>query len=156
MQHVPTSESLQAQARALLTDDWLSNLANLSSLIYHQIPDLNWAGFYLHRQGQLSLGPFQGRVACLWIPLGKGVCGAAALERRTLIVPDVHAFPGHIACDERSRSELVIPLIKGGKVLGLDSPSLARFDQDLAQELEAVVEILVEKTHWPCEIGAEK
>ena len=130
---------LATQARALVhgEPDRIANAANLSALVYHALPDLNWAGFYFARaDGELVLGPFQGRPACVRIAAGRGVCGAAARARRTLMVPDVHAFPGHIACDAASNSEIVVPLIRGdtqaGELLGvldLDSPRLARFDE---------------------------
>lgn len=111
--------------------DATANAANAAAAIYHSLPRLNWAGFYFLRDGVLVLGPFQGRPACVRIALGTGVCGAAARERRSILVPDVEAFPGHIACDTASRSELVVPLLRDGALLGvldLDSPDLARFD----------------------------
>jgi GAF domain-containing protein len=113
------------------------------------LPDLNWAGFYLYRKGELVLGPFQGRPACVRIALGMGVCGTAAKERETLIVDNVHDFPGHIACDMASNSEIVIPILKNDKLIGvldLDSPSLARFDDADAQGLNDLVHIFVEST----------
>jgi L-methionine (R)-S-oxide reductase len=112
--------------------DAIANAANLSALLWMGLADLNWAGFYFLRGGELVLGPFQGRPACVRIALGTGVCGIAAAERRTVLVPDVEAFPGHIACDTASRSELVVPLLIGERLLGvldLDSPVLARFDE---------------------------
>jgi len=112
-------------------NDVTANLANAAAAIYHALPDLNWAGFYLSRGSELVLGPFQGRPACVRIPIGRGVCGAAAERRQSVLVPDVHEFPGHIACDSISRSELVVPLIRGDTLIGvldLDSPRLARFD----------------------------
>ena len=126
--------------------DGIANCANLAALIYHALPDLNWAGFYFSRGAELVLGPFQGKVACVRIELGRGVCGTAAQRRETLIVPDVHAFPGHIACDAASRSEIVVPLIRPGRVLGvldLDSPIESRFDRDDANGLEALAERLL-------------
>jgi GAF domain-containing protein len=140
-----------AQARALFEGerDAMANSANLAALLFHALPDLNWAGFYWMKDGGLVLGAFQGRPACVRIALGRGVCGTAAASGRTVIVPDVHAFPGHIACDSASRSELVVPVVKGGRVLGvldLDSPGLARFDRDDASGLEAVVAAFVEAT----------
>ena len=111
--------------------DLVANAANAAAAIYHALSGLNWAGFYFLRHNELVLGPFQGLPACVRIPLGKGVCGTAAAERRSILVPDVEAFPGHIACDTASRSELVVPLLKGDALLGvldLDSPMLARFD----------------------------
>lgn len=129
---------LAAQARALFAGehDFIANAANLTALVYHSLAGLNWVGFYLLQGDELVLGPFQGHPACVRIGLGKGVCGAAAQRRQPLIVPDVHAFPGHIACDARSRSEMVLPLLHGSRLLGvfdLDSPSPARFSpQDCA------------------------
>jgi GAF domain-containing protein len=126
--------------------DGIANLANAAALLFHVLPDLNWAGFYLMRGGELVLGPFQGKPACLRIPLGRGVCGAAAAEARSQVVPDVHAFPGHIACDAASRSELVVPLIAGGRVLGvldLDSPSPGRFDEEDRAGCEALASLIV-------------
>src|SRR6266481_1342441 len=110
--------------------DLLANAANTAALIYHGLPELNWAGFYFRKGAELVLGPFQGKPACVRIPIGKGVCGTAASRAATVLVPDVHDFPGHIACDPNSRSELVVSLIEDGAVLGvldLDSPLLARF-----------------------------
>jgi len=126
--------------------DALANTANMSALLYETLPNLNWAGFYLMRQGELVLGPFQGRVACVRIALGRGVCGTAAQRRETIVVPDVHEFPGHIACDGASRSEIVVPLIQRGALLGvldLDSPLLARFDHEDAVGLNNAVEVLL-------------
>jgi L-methionine (R)-S-oxide reductase len=124
---------LAQQLTALLAgeSDIIANAANTAALIYHGLPDLNWAGFYFRRGRELVLGPFQGKPACVRIPFGKGVCGAAAASAATVLVPDVHAFPGHIACDPGSNSELVVPLTEDGNVLGvldLDSPLSARFD----------------------------
>ena len=124
----------------------LANAANLSALLYQGLPGLNWAGFYFLQGGELVLGPFQGKVACVRIALGRGVCGTAAQRRETVVVPDVHAFPGHIACDAASRSEIVVPLVKNGQLLGvldLDSPDVARFDADDAAGLGAAVAILL-------------
>jgi len=126
---------LAEELDALLTGeaDATANAANAAAAIYHSLPHLNWAGFYFLRDDTLVLGPFQGPPACVRIALGQGVCGTAARERRSVLVPDVDAFPGHIACDTRSRSELVVPLIVNGRVLGvldLDSPDLARFDRE--------------------------
>jgi len=129
--------------------DGLANAANLSALLYHSLPDLNWAGLYLLRAGELVLGPFQGKVACVRIPLGQGVCGAAAQRRETIVVPDVHAFPGHIACDAASRSEIVLPLLHDGRlsgVLDLDSPIPERFDQDDAAGLQALVDVFLQSS----------
>jgi L-methionine (R)-S-oxide reductase len=142
---------LQQQLAALLADerDGLANCANLAALLYEALPGLNWAGFYFMRGGELVLGPFQGKVACVRIALSRGVCGCAARERRTLVVPDVHEFPGHIACDSASRSEIVVPLVQGGKLLGvldLDSPQASRFDQDDATGLASAVELLLARS----------
>ena len=112
--------------------DRIANAANMAALIYHGLPDVNWAGFYFRQGGELVLGPFQGRPACMRIPLGRGVCGTAAARGATVLVPNVHAFAGHIACDPVSRSELVVPLLESGKVSGvldLDSPLVGRFGE---------------------------
>jgi L-methionine (R)-S-oxide reductase len=127
----------------------LANAANLSALLFQALPDLNWAGFYFLQGGELVLGPFQGKVACVRIALGRGVCGSAAERRETIIVPDVHAFPGHIACDTASRSEIVIPLVHDGRVLGvldLDSPLVGRFDANDADGLKSVVDLFIESS----------
>ena len=142
-------DQLLEQARALLAGerDATANAANLASLVFHTLPDLNWAGFYWLKGGELVLGPFQGKPACVRIALGKGVCGTAASEARTIVVPDVHVFPGHIACDSASNSELVVPVMKDGRVLGvldLDSPSRGRFDAQDALALERLVGAFVE------------
>jgi L-methionine (R)-S-oxide reductase len=127
--------------------DGLANAANLTAVLYQSLPDLNWAGFYFLRGTELVLGPFQGKVACVRIALGHGVCGTAAERRETLVVPDVHEFPGHIACDVASRSEIVVPLLQDGRLLGvldLDSPNHGRFDQDDATGLQALVDLFVQ------------
>lgn len=139
---------LASQIEGLLSGeaDPVANLANAAAAIYHGLPNLNWAGFYLVRGSELVLGPFQGKPACVRIPMGKGVCGTAAELRRSVLVRDVHAFPGHIACDSASESELVVPLIRDGVVLGvldLDSPRLARFDAQDQAGCEALVAIIV-------------
>lgn len=124
----------------------IANLANASSLIYHTLPDLNWAGFYLFDGGELVLGPFQGKPACIRIAIGRGVCGTAAAERRTIVVRDVHEFPGHIACDAASRSEVVVPMMKGNALIGvldLDSPLPGRFTDEDGMGLEEVVRIIL-------------
>ena len=124
----------------------LANAANFSALLYQALPALNWVGFYLRRGQELVLGPFQGKVACVRIALGRGVCGTAAERRETIVVPDVHQFPGHIACDAASRSEIVVPLLRGEQLLGvldLDSPEPARFDADDARGLAGRVELLL-------------
>ena len=131
--------------------DATANLANAAALIYQALPDLNWAGFYLYKQGMLVLGPFQGMPACVRIPPGRGVCGTAALERRTQVVPDVHAFPGHIACDAASRSEIVVPLVDGERLLGVldvDSPLPGRFDEADREGLEALARLLIAGCDW--------
>ena len=124
----------------------VANLANAAALLYHTLPDLNWAGFYLMEDGRLVLGPFQGKPACIEIPWGRGVCGTAAAENRTQRVPDVHAFPGHIACDSASNSEIVVPLRRpDGSVFGvldIDSPLLERFTREDQEGLEAFAGIL--------------
>jgi len=125
--------------------DPIANMANVSALIGQYLPDLNWAGFYRNLNEELVLGPFQGKAACIRIPFGKGVCGAAAATRETQLVEDVHAFPGHIACDAASRSELVVPIVYQGELLGvldLDSPLPARFDSGDAAGCEALMRIL--------------
>jgi len=128
--------------------DPIANMANASALIAQYLPDLNWSGFYRLMDDELVLGPFQGKAACIRIPLGKGVCGTAASTRTTMVVRDVHAFPGHIACDADSRSELVVPIIHNGAVLGvidLDSPVPARFDSEDAAGCEALAALLAER-----------
>ena len=140
-------EQLASQLSSLLAGerDLTANAANCSALLFHSLPDLNWAGFYFVKDGELVLGPFQGKPACVRIRVGQGVCGAGASKCETVIVPNVHEFPGHIACDPDSRSELVVPLIENGRVSGvldLDSPLLARFDQldrDGCEQLVAVL-----------------
>jgi L-methionine (R)-S-oxide reductase len=142
-------EDLAGQIDGLLTGetDFTANLANAAAAIFHALPALNWAGFYLARGGELVLGPFQGKPACVRIPMGKGVCGTAAQRRESVLVPDVHAFPGHIACDAASQSELVVPLVgDDGRLIGvldLDSPRLARFDANDQAGCEALVAIIV-------------
>jgi GAF domain-containing protein len=139
---------LAAQLRSLIQDehDMIANAANCAALLYHALPDLNWAGFYFLKEGQLVLGPFQGSPACVRIEVGKGVCGTAAELRQTIVVDNVHEFPGHIACDSASNAEIVVPLIRDGVLLGvldLDSPSLARFDDEDARGLNEVAEIFL-------------
>ncbi len=140
---------LNQQLAALVAgeSDPLANTANMTALFYEALPELNWLGFYFLRGGELVLGPFQGKVACVRIALGRGVCGTAARERKTIVVPDVHAFAGHIACDAASRSEIVVPLLAGQQLLGvldLDSPRENRFDADDAAGLEEAMRILVQ------------
>ncbi len=138
---------LHAALDALTADepDAVANMANAAALLWQYLPDLNWAGFYRLVAGELVLGPFQGKPACIRIPLGSGVCGAAAASKTTQLVTDVHAFPGHIACDAASRSELVVPIIHNGELIGvldLDSPSVARFDQTDAAACEKLAALL--------------
>jgi L-methionine (R)-S-oxide reductase len=124
----------------------LANTANMCALLYQMLPDVNWVGFYFLQGSELVLGPFQGKVACVRIPMGRGVCGTAAASREILVVPDVNEFPGHIACDAASRSEIVLPLVQDGRLLGvldLDSPKLSRFDQEDREGLEAAVKVLL-------------
>lgn len=142
---------LHTQLKAVLAGerDGLANTANMAALLFQALPWLNWAGFYFLRDGGLVLGPFQGKVACIRIALGQGVCGTAAAKRETVVVPDVEKFPGHIACDHASRSEIVVPLLKDGRLLGvldLDSPHLARFDAEDAAGLQAMVKLLLENS----------
>ena len=124
----------------------LANAANMSALLYQMLPDVNWLGFYFLQGRELVLGPFQGKVACVRIAMGRGVCGNAAERREILVVPDVHDFPGHIACDADSRSEIVVPLIQRGRLLGVldvDSPVLARFDDEDREGLRAAADLLL-------------
>ena len=142
-------ESVLTQLEALIQDEpsAIANLANASALLKHSLPDTNWAGFYLYDGNELVLGPFQGLPACIRIPLNRGVCGTAASERRTLVVGDVHAFPGHIACDAASNSEIVVPLIKEDRLLGvldIDSPIKHRFDDEERRFLERFAAIISE------------
>lgn len=143
---------LRAQITALIADEpsLIANLANAAALLWHGLKDINWAGFYLYEESsnQLVLGPFQGLPACVRIPLGRGVCGTAAAERVTQLVADVHAFPGHIACDAQSRSEIVVPLIRNGELIGvldIDSPLLERFNELDQQWLEEIASLLVQE-----------
>ena len=140
-------ETLIAQVKALTEGIPypLANLANTSAAIWENLDQLNWAGFYLMEDGALVLGPFQGKPACIRIPVGKGVCGTAVQENRTILVEDVHQFPGHIACDCASNSEIVVPIYKNGQIYGvldLDSPYFARFTEEDQKGLEAVVRVL--------------
>jgi L-methionine (R)-S-oxide reductase len=141
---------LLSALEALTADepDGIANMANAAALIWQYLPDLNWAGFYRVVAGELVLGPFQGKAACIRIPFGKGVCGTAAATGTTQLVEDVHAFPGHIACDAASRSELVVPIVRDGTViavLDLDSPEPARFDAEDAKGCEALAAILADR-----------
>ena len=140
-------ELLLSQVRALTQDvpHTIANLANTAAAIWQNMENINWAGFYLLEGDTLVLGPFQGKPACIEIPMGKGVCGAAVAQQKTQLVYDVHAFPGHIACDSASNSELVVPIFKNGKVWGvldIDSPCIGRFDEADARAMEALVKIL--------------
>ena len=141
---------LLAAADGLTADerDPVANMANLAALVWQLVPDLNWAGFYRMIEGELVLGPFQGKPACIRIPLGQGVCGTAAAEAASQLVPDVHAFPGHIACDADSRSELVVPLLRTGRVIAvidLDSPLPARFDAADQAGIEALAALVADR-----------
>jgi len=144
---------LNRELEALLGEErnMIANLANASALLFNSLPDLNWSGFYLISGDQLIMGPFQGKPACVRIPVGKGVCGTAFRDRKTYVVPDVHEFPGHIACDEASQSEMVIPIMVEGEPVGvmdLDSPIKSRFDEIDQKYLEEFVKILIEKTDF--------
>jgi L-methionine (R)-S-oxide reductase len=141
-------EELRSQLTGLLSGeaDAIANAANAAALLFHALPDVNWVGFYFLKGNELVLGPFQGKPACVRIPLGKGVCGTAAERRESIVVADVDAFPGHIACDTASRSELVVPLLKHGALIGvldLDSPMPGRFDEDDRVGLESLAAIYV-------------
>ncbi len=144
-------DQLASQLSGLLAGerDLIANAANFSSLVFHSLPDLNWAGFYFAKDGELVLGPFQGKPACVRIRIGQGVCGSGAADRQTVIVPNVHEFPGHIACDSASNSEIVVPLMKDSRLIGvldLDSPLRSRFDQEDALGLENLVRIFLSST----------
>jgi len=131
--------------------DSLANLANATALAFSTLPEINWCGVYVLRGEDLVLGPFQGKPACVRIPLGKGVCGTAAARRETVVVPDVLAFPGHIACDEASRSEIVVPILAGGRqrgVLDVDAPEKNRFDEEDRAGIEAFVAVLALRIDW--------
>jgi L-methionine (R)-S-oxide reductase len=146
---------LAEQLEALIggEPDRIANAANMAALIYHGLPQLNWAGFYFTREEQLVLGPFQGKPACVRIPWGQGVCGTAAARGESVVVPDVHEFPGHIACDAASASELVVPLLRQGRVVGvldLDSPVRGRFDAEDRAGCERLAAILLaHHPDWP-------
>jgi GAF domain-containing protein len=130
--------------------DPIANMANAAAILWEYLPDLNWAGFYRSIGDELVLGPFMGKAACIRIPIGKGVCGAAAATRATQLVEDVHAFPGHIACDAASRSELVVPILAGDRVIAvidLDSPTPARFDAEDAAGIEAIARMLSDRVN---------
>ncbi len=142
---------LASQLRSLFEGerDFIANAANLSSLLFYSLPDVNWAGLYFLKDDQLVLGPFQGKPACVRLAMGSGVCGTAAQQRQTIIVDNVHQFPGHIACDSASNSEIVVPIVNNGLLIGvvdLDSPSFARFDDEDAQGLNELIGIFVDST----------
>ena len=144
---------LGAQLQALTDgeEDLIANLANMSALLFQALKEINWAGFYLMKEGMLVLGPFQGNPACIRIPVGRGVCGTAAQTLETQLVPDVHLFPGHIACDAQSQSEIVIPLVNNGVLLGvldIDSPVKKRFDQQDQTGLEMLCRQLISACEW--------
>ena len=144
---------IKQQAEALLTDekDYVPALSNISALIYDSLDRLNWAGFYLMDKGSLLLGPFQGKVACIRIPVGKGVCGTAVIENITVRVADVHQFPGHIACDSASESEIVIPIHSGGRIVGvldIDSPEKDRFSENDEEGLTELVKVIEENADF--------
>lgn len=145
-------KELHSEVSGILEKEWFVNLANVSALLKQHLPDINWVGFYLACGDELLLSSFQGLPACTRIKFGKGVCGTAAASHKSVLVPDVDQFPGHIVCDSASRSEVVIPLVVKNKVLAVldvDSPLLNRFDEVDQKGLEGVVEILLEKTSWP-------
>lgn len=154
-----TSESSDEQRQAMLAmvasitdgeDNFIANAANTASVLYHMMPDVNWTGFYLFDGTELVLGPFHGKPACIRIALGRGVCGTAAAERRTIVVPNVEEFPGHIACDAASASEIVVPIVHDGALIGVldvDSPTIRRCTDADAEFLQQVVDILVSRTY---------
>jgi L-methionine (R)-S-oxide reductase len=152
----PTAAYLELarDLESLLADehDLIANAANTAALIFDSLPDLNWAGFYLYKSGELVLGPFQGKPACVRIAMGKGVCGSAAERLETVRVEDVHAFPGHIACDAASNAEIVVPLVRDGRLLGvldLDSPRRGRFGIEDQRGIEALARIFVDSLQSP-------
>jgi len=152
-ENIGSGSGLLAQARALLGGqrDLVANAANLSALLFYALEQVNWVGFYFLKDGQLVVGPFQGRPACVTIPLGSGVCGTAAATRRVQRVADVHDFPGHIACDVESRSEIVVPLLADGTLLGvldLDSPVARRFTRQDEELLVEIAECFVQSVDW--------
>ena len=142
--YVRLHEELKAIVEA--ERDWIANTANCAAILFHSLPNINWAGFYFLKGEDLVLGPFQGKPACVRIGPGRGVCGAAAASRQTLVVPNVHNFPGHIACDAASNSEIVLPLLSGNRLIGvldIDSPLIGRFDEDDAAGLQTLVASLL-------------
>lgn len=145
-------KELLSEAQGLLEKEWFVNLANISALLKQHLPDINWVGFYLLHNEELLLSSFQGLPACTRIRIGKGVCGTAAATLRSQLVPDVDAFPGHIVCDAASKSEIVVPLVLGDRLLGvldIDSPYVSRFDEHDLQGLEGLVQLLISHTNWP-------
>ncbi|MFT5807328.1 MAG: L-methionine (R)-S-oxide reductase [Moritella dasanensis] len=150
MSTIQLYQRLAQQADALMAEETnlIANLANLSALLFMELADVNWAGFYLYENNELVLGPFQGLPACIRIPVGRGVCGTAASTLQSQLVSDVHDFPGHIACDAASNSEVVVPIVVNGKLIGvldIDSPSIGRFDQDDLAGAELLVTQLVKR-----------
>ncbi|KAA3617526.1 MAG: GAF domain-containing protein [Calditrichaeota bacterium] len=142
---------LEKQLKSLFENetDMIANMANMSAFVFQEMKDINWAGFYIARENQLVLGPFQGKVACVRIPWGKGVCGSAAEKQETILVENVHEFPGHIACDSASNSELVIPVIINNKtfaIFDIDSPSLGRFTEEDKKGVETLVKVFENRT----------
>lgn len=153
-----TYQTLHLALRELIRDetDALANLANSAALLFELMDEINWAGYYLFKENQLILGPFQGKPACVRIPLGKGVCGTAAQNREPIVVRDVHLFPGHIACDQASAAEIVIPIVKEDRLIGVldvDSPVKARFDERDRQGLQDYVNILAANIRWEDLLG---
>ncbi|UOF00754.1 GAF domain-containing protein [Bdellovibrio reynosensis] len=145
-------KELKSEAEGILEKEWFVNLANLSALLNQHLPQINWVGFYLNHKEELLLSSFQGLPACTRIKMGKGVCGTSAQQKKSLLVPNVDEFPGHIVCDSNSKSELVIPIIMNDKVLGvldIDAPVLNRFDEVDQKHLEEIVKTLIQKTEWP-------
>ena len=147
-------DGLVAQLRSLVEGerDFIANASNFAALVYHGVPDLSWVGFYILRESELVLGPFQGKPACIRIAMGRGVCGTSAAKRETIVVEDVYEFPGHIFCDASARSEVVVPLVQDGEVIGVfdvDSASLARFDADDAAGMEALTEVFLSASDRP-------
>jgi len=153
----PTNDTdLRKMLTALLDGerDWVANMANTAALLWQELANINWAGFYLLKGNELVLGPFQGKPACVRIALGKGVCGTAAQQRKTIVVPDVHQFKGHIACDSASNSEIVVPLTKNGQLLGvldIDSPLVDRFGERERIDMEAIASILLSSSTTPAD-----
>jgi L-methionine (R)-S-oxide reductase len=141
-----------SEVRAYMDRTWFTNLANTAAVLMDRLPEINWAGFYLLKDQELWLGPFQGKAACLKIPIGNGVCGVVAERRQSIVVPNVDLFPTHIVCDSRSRSEIAVPIVFEDRLLGVldvDSPRLERFDEVDRVGLEAVVQVLLQGTDWP-------